>query len=203
MPTYKLHYFNMRARGELSRLIFAHANVPYEDCRYEMSEWAEQKSKMPFGQLPVLEVDGKMLAQSHTMGRYLARKFGLAGKDEWEQAQADMYVDCVNDIMNAARASVMETDPEKQKELFQTYIGEQVVPHVQLIEKQLRKNGTGYLVGSSVTWADLAYYSFFSFLLERCPDMLKDTPHFKRLLSTVENIPQIKKWIETRPKTPM
>lgn len=55
---------------------------------------------MPFGQVPVLEVDGKFLAQSHTIARYLARQHGLAGKDEWEQAQADMYVDCIMDLLN-------------------------------------------------------------------------------------------------------
>ena len=43
MPVYKLHYFNLRGRGEICRLIFAYANVPYEDCRYDNSQWAEMK----------------------------------------------------------------------------------------------------------------------------------------------------------------
>lgn len=54
---------------------------------------------MPFGQCPVLEVDGKLLAQSNTISRYLARQHGLAGKDEWEQSLADMYADNINDLM--------------------------------------------------------------------------------------------------------
>lgn len=56
---------------------------------------------MPFGQVPVLEVDGKHLAQSHAIARYIAREHGLAGQphDHWEQAQVDMYADCVKDLM--------------------------------------------------------------------------------------------------------
>lgn len=54
---------------------------------------------MPFGQVPVLEVDGNMLAQSHTIARYLARKYKLAGENLWEQSQADMYVDCIYDLV--------------------------------------------------------------------------------------------------------
>ena len=40
-----------------------------------------------------------MLAQSNTIARYLANQFGLVGKDAWESALADMYVDGVEDIL--------------------------------------------------------------------------------------------------------
>lgn len=39
MPNYKLHYFNLRARGELIRLIFAAAGVEYEDYRIPFKDW--------------------------------------------------------------------------------------------------------------------------------------------------------------------
>ena len=54
----------------------------------------------PFGHVPILEVDGRVLAQSNTIARYLAKKHGLAGKDEWEEAQADMYADNIYDLLN-------------------------------------------------------------------------------------------------------
>ena len=58
---------------------------------------------MPFGQVPVLEIDGKHhLAQSYAIARYVARQHGLAGHahDHFEQAQVDMYADCIKDLMN-------------------------------------------------------------------------------------------------------
>ena len=55
---------------------------------------------MPFGQVPVLEVDGQLLAQSRTICRYLAKQHGLAGKNDWEQALADMYGDNIADLLD-------------------------------------------------------------------------------------------------------
>ena len=54
----------------------------------------------PGAQLPVLEVDGKVIGQSMAITRFLARKYNLAGKNEWEEAEADMIVDCIDDTFN-------------------------------------------------------------------------------------------------------
>ena len=56
---------------------------------------------MPMGQLPVLEFDGQVLCQSLTIARFLAKEFGLAGKTNLEQAQADMVIDTGNDLDNS------------------------------------------------------------------------------------------------------
>ena len=58
-------------------------------------------SGLPFGQLPLLEFDGAQIAQSMTIARFLAKKGGLAGRNELEQAQADMMVDNTIDIMGS------------------------------------------------------------------------------------------------------
>ena len=44
MPKYKLTYFDLEARGELIRLIFAAAKVEYEDHRISLDEWPKFKS---------------------------------------------------------------------------------------------------------------------------------------------------------------
>ena len=58
--------------------------------------------------------------------------------------------------------STWEQDSEKQKVLFEKVNREKVQPHVEMIEKHLIKNGTGYLVGQKVS---LIQFSYFEYLL--------------------------------------
>lgn len=55
-------------------------------------------TEMPFGMLPVLEIDGKPVAQSNAIARHLAKQYGLAGKNEWESLQCDVLVDALGDL---------------------------------------------------------------------------------------------------------
>ena len=44
MSGYKLHYFNVRAKGEVCRLSFALAHIDFEDVRLDGEEWAKEKA---------------------------------------------------------------------------------------------------------------------------------------------------------------
>ena len=50
--------------------------------------------------MPVLEVDGKTIAQSMSIARFLARRYKLSGKNELEEAEADMIVGCIDDAFS-------------------------------------------------------------------------------------------------------
>lgn len=54
---------------------------------------------MPWGQIPVLEVDGNTIAQSTTIARFLARRFNLVGSNEFEQSKCEELVDSAVDFM--------------------------------------------------------------------------------------------------------
>jgi hypothetical protein len=60
----KIIYFGLPGRAEVARLLLTVGKVDFVDERIEREAWAEIKPKVPFGQLPVAEVDGKYLAQS-------------------------------------------------------------------------------------------------------------------------------------------
>jgi len=116
MPTYKLTYFNGRGRAEVIRLVFAAGGQDYVDHRIERDQWPNHKAEAPFGQLPLLEVDGVKLCQSNACARYVARQLHLAGKTDLEQAQADMLVDCYEDALKPILQFFFEKDEAKKKQ---------------------------------------------------------------------------------------
>jgi glutathione S-transferase len=67
--------------------------VPLQDKRVTFEEWRasgnELKAQLPFGQLPVLQVEGKYLAQSAAIDHYAAKLGGLLPEDAWQAALAD------------------------------------------------------------------------------------------------------------------
>eukprot|EP00978_Attheya_sp_CCMP212_P008671 scaffold20392_cov55-Attheya_sp.AAC.2 len=70
-PSIKVTYFDIEGRAEPIRLALKLAQLPFEDERIKFPEWQELKPKTPYGQLPLLTVDGKMKSQSDAMIRWV------------------------------------------------------------------------------------------------------------------------------------
>jgi len=203
MTTYKLTYFDSRARAEIIRLIFAAAGVKYEDVRIKKEEWAALKPKTPFGQLPMLEVDGVKLGQSHTCARYLARKFKLAGKTELDQARVDMLIDCMKDALDPLIAVFRATDETKKAEAKKKYLEEQLPGYLTSLEALLVANhgGNKFFVGDELTWADIALLPTVDWLAHVTDNPLAKHPKLSALKERVEKIPKIAEWLAKRPKS--
>lgn len=60
-------------------------------------------SDAPFGQLPVLEVDGTKISNTLPIARFLARQYGLLPKDSLEQAKADMLAEEIRNLSDKLR----------------------------------------------------------------------------------------------------
>ncbi|KAI5637802.1 hypothetical protein NE865_09457 [Phthorimaea operculella] len=103
MPKVVFSYFPVKALGEGPRMLLAYGGQEFEDRRVAPEEWAQYKPHTPFGQMPVLEIDGKQYAQSLAIARYLGRKYGLNGADIEEDFEIDQNVEFLNDI----RASLL------------------------------------------------------------------------------------------------
>ena len=117
MPTYKLYYFQARGRAETARFVFKQADVSFEDVRLSSEEWINFKPNTPYGSMPVLEVDGKQLAGSRSINRYLAEEFGLAGSNAFENAELDSIIDIGSDIGTELGKIYSEKDETRKAEI--------------------------------------------------------------------------------------
>jgi len=206
-PSYKLYYFPGRGRAEIIRYIFAYAEVPFEDVRLEREVFkSEYKPKFPFGQVPVLDIDGKhMLAQSHSIARYLANEFHMTGANHFEAALVDMYVDGLSDLktnMRPAQRAKNAGDENAGKEEWAKFKAEHFTPFLDRYEKVLAGNDNEHLVGSKTTWADLVIAEFLEgFQISHDAHALDSHPKLAKFVEKVLESPGIKRYISGRPKT--
>uniref|UniRef100_A0A915A6L8 Uncharacterized protein n=1 Tax=Parascaris univalens TaxID=6257 RepID=A0A915A6L8_PARUN len=157
---------------------------------------------MPFGQLPVLEMDGKRLAQSHAIEKFLARMFGLNGRDDWEAAKIDELILGLEDLFQKIVPWFKEQDEAKKIEIFKKLFDDELTPFFRRYEQFLEKNGTGFFVGRDLSLADLAVFNMLSFFDSKLmPGHLKKYPHLDKFVHKIGELPNIKEWIEKRPRT--
>lgn len=207
---YKLTYFDIKARGEPTRLVFAYAGVDYEDIRisYEnlAEEWTPVKNcgKYPFGQLPVLEVEGVTLCQSMTILRFVATRHGLMPSTDLQQAVADMFSEGVYDLENEIVRAIV---PEEQKTLMEKFEQQSLPKACKYLETLLEKNPTDevYCVENKLSFADICFFAFFNSYIAKgkpeVPDVLKGHPRLTALYEKVRDEPKLQEWLKKRPQT--
>merc|ERR1719419_1212175 len=173
MADIKLTYFNVRARAETARFILAHAGVRYTDQRLTSEQFSSVKPKIPFGQVPTLKYNGEVLCQSIAISRFLANEFGLAGKNNIENAQANEVVDAVNDLFEVRVNIFKETDEEKKTELRSKFLQDTLPNGLAKLENQLINRGGQYFVGNNLTWADFHVYTFLDMIRRKHSEELE------------------------------
>merc|ERR1711884_286715 len=74
MPRIVLHYFDMPFwRAEVSRLALHLGKVEFEDKKIKDFKEFKESGIAPFGQAPLLEVDGKVVAQTGAIASTVAK----------------------------------------------------------------------------------------------------------------------------------
>jgi len=203
MPAYKLVYFNGRGRAETIRLVFAAAGIKYEDKRIEKTDWPAFKPTTPWGSVPILEVDGKVVGQSLAIARLVAKEGGLVGKNAVEGGQIDAIVDTVTDIREKAFA--MHFAPEGTKDaLIKDFVDKTLPAVMPNLEKAAATNPdkSGFFVGTKLSLADIHFFAVFEAIKGNMPNVLSTHPTLTKLYDKVATSPKVAEYIKKRPQTP-
>ncbi|KZC09846.1 PREDICTED: glutathione S-transferase-like [Dufourea novaeangliae] len=200
MPIYKLTYFNGTGLAEPIRFLLHQSGIEFEDNRVTPEEWTKLKAGMPLGQLPVLEIDGKIYNQSRAIARLIAKKNNLYSTNDEEAYLIDATVDTIDDLRVAFSQYAFEQNPTTKEKLKETAFAKLPVV-LNKLEEQVKKN-SGFLVGGKLTWPDLLYTAIaerLSIVVEH--DVNEERPELKKLVEKVKALPKIKAYLEKRPKT--
>lgn len=183
----KLHYFKGRGRAETTRWMLAAAGVAFENVDIATPEdlSALRASGLPpFGQLPVLEIDGLALSQSSAMVRYLARRADLYGDSQRDAVWADMVVGVVADFAEAAMTAAFQPGNGAEQNLRAA-----IAKFGPGLERRLA--GTGWMAGGRMSFADVIAAEALTHSVEWVPDLLHDFPRLADLKGRVVATPEI------------
>ena len=191
-------------RAETSRLALFIGGIEFEDLRPSREELAEMRTNgvFPFGQFPVLQVDGKTIAQTGAIARFCGKLSRLYPKEnDFNAAKVDEVIDLATDITVRIRPALKEKDHEKSTEMRRELV-EIVLPHwLGFMETLLKKNGkTGYFVNDSLTVADLAAWRLCGWIsggvIDGIPQTILDAfPLLNEHHNNISNLPKVAEWL--------
>ncbi|KAL2917171.1 hypothetical protein HK105_203256 [Polyrhizophydium stewartii] len=201
-PSLKLTYWDITARGEPTRLALTIGGIPFEDHRVARSDWPELKKKTPFGQIPVLTVNGvTQVAQSNGLLRYAGTLAGLyPAADPLKAALVDQVVLHIEDMYNMLYATFVEENEERRKAARKALGDERFPPMFASLDAVIAKHTGGkWCVGDSMTVADIGVYTFVSYFKWRdfspMPKTLTDSyPHIMGVFEAVGAHPRVIEW---------
>ncbi len=206
-----LYYFKIPFwRAEVTRLSLFIGDIPFEDYRIEGEDYNKfkktgelpNKKIAPFKQLPVLDVDGKIFAQTGAIARYCGKLSGLyPKKDDYKAALIDQIMEAAQDINYLVTLSGRDKDYER-KAIARDILATKHLPKwLQFLENLLKQNiNSVYFVGDDLTIADLAIWRLLGWLKSGIIDgvptnILENYEKINKLRAEVYKNPKVIKWM--------
>jgi len=198
MAKLKLTYFDFHGgRGEPARVALSIGGIAFEDDRVPLVNWERRKADTPFGAVPVLEVDGQILAQSNAINRYVGKLADLYPSDPWQAALCDEAMEAVEDIINKLVPTF--NLPEEQKKAQRQALAEGPITfYLTRLQQRLEAHGGRYFAVDRLSVADLKVFVWIrnlkSGVLDHVPTDLPDrvAPKLMEHYERVKNDPGVK-----------
>tara|TARA_B100000945_G_C20298116_1_gene556634 strand:+ start:16 stop:645 length:630 start_codon:yes stop_codon:yes gene_type:complete len=196
-------------RAETSRIALFIGGIEFEDIRPSRDEIKKMKSEgvFPFGQFPILKVDGKTIAQTGAIARFCGKLSGLYPTDNnFYAAKVDEVLDLATDITFKIRPALKEKNSDKSI-LMRRELVENILPiWLGFMETLLEMNGKkGYFVNDSLTVADLAAWRLCGWIsggiIDGIPENILDNfPLLVKHQYHISKFPKILEWVEKKHK---
>ena len=156
----KLHYFPLNGKANAIRAILTWKKVEFEDVKYDFSSWPAVKKSgiLEFEQIPMLEINGKKLIQTNAILQYLAKLFNISGSSAYEEYLIVSLLNSFDDFSSKYMTVIWPRTDEQKANLennTNNILNVEAPFFLKKWEARLNDNGQNYMVGDSLTLADI------------------------------------------------
>ena len=195
-------------RAEVLRVSLFISNIPFEDVRISREEFISMiktgylpnGKKVPFHQLPVIEVDGEIIGQTGAIARYCGKISNLYSNDDINAAKIDQIIDAATDITNLVSPTIREKDEQKKIE-DRLLLKNKLLPRwFRYLENILSESTSDWFVENKMTIADIAMWRLLGWLISGIIDGIPTTivdsyPKLKNIHTNVHHHPKVQEWM--------
>ena len=195
-------------RAEVLRVSLFISNIPFEDVRISREEFINMiktgylpnGKKVPFHQLPVIEVDGEIIGQTGAIARYCGKISNLYSNDNINAAKIDQIIDAATDITNLVSPTIREKDEQKKIE-DRLLLKNKLLPRwFRYLENILSESTSDWFVENKMTIADIAMWRLLGWLISGIIDGIPTTivdsyPKLKNIHANVHHHPKVQEWM--------
>lgn len=204
MTDYTLTYFDIDGgRGDPIRLAFHIASIPLEDRRIGFEQFAQLKPTLPFGVIPVLEIDGQPVTQSNAILRYIGKQADLYPTDPVQALYCDEAMDALEDTTHFV-VQTFGLEGEALKTARENLAQGKLKAYLAGLQALLERGGGEYFADGRLTVADLKVFvqtrSLRAGNLDHLPADLVDTaaPKLVEHMQRIADDPRVASYYAAR-----
>ena len=204
----KIYYSHLPFwRAEVLRVSLFIKDIPFEDVRISREEFIHliktgflpNGKRSPFHQLPVIEVDEKIIGQTGAIARYCGKVSNLYSDDMLKAAKIDQIIDAATDITNIVSPTIREKDEVKKMEDRKVLVNKLLPRWFKFLENLLSEDESTWFV-EKITIADIAMWRLLGWLTSGIIDgiptsVVDDFPKLKNIHHQVHTHPKVQEWM--------
>ena len=204
----KIYYSHLPFwRAEVLRVSLFIKDIPFEDVRVSREEFIHliktgflpNGKRSPFHQLPVIEVEDKIIGQTGAIARYCGKVSNLYSDDMLKAAKIDQIIDAATDITNVVSPTIREKDQKKKMEDRKVLVNKLLPRWFRYLENLLSEDDSTWFV-EKMTIADIAMWRLLGWLTSGIIDgiptsVVDDFPKLKNIHHQVHTHPKVQEWM--------
>ena len=204
----KIYYSHLPFwRAEVLRVSLFIKDIPFEDVRVSREEFIHliktgflpNGKRSPFHQLPVIEVEDKIIGQTGAIARYCGKVSNLYSDDKLKAAKIDQIIDAATDITNVVSPTIREKDQKKKMEDRKVLVNKLLPRWFRYLENLLSEDDSTWFV-EKMTIADIAMWRLLGWLTSGIIDgiptsVVDDFPKLKNIHHQVHTYPKVQEWM--------